>query len=247
MEVIGRGFLARHLASLATRHPQVTALAAGVSTTGEVEQSAYQREAALLYDVIDACRRQGRTLLFFSTASAAMYGGSGGRGHEDGPVRPQSRYGHHKLSLENVVRLSGVRHLTVRLSHVLGPDQPAHQMLPTLVRAVRSGRVDVHRGACRDIIDVADMVSDVDTLLRAGVSGQVVNVASGIAVPAEHIIDHLQARLGGPLERRYLDRPSRYEVSLDKLFRLTSGAAGRKFPDDYYKKVIDNCLSCAAL
>ncbi|WDM17624.1 NAD-dependent epimerase/dehydratase family protein [Streptomyces lavenduligriseus] len=244
---MGRGFLARYLASLGTRHPHVTALAAGVSTTGDAGQAAYQREAQLLYDVIGRCRRQDRTLLFFSTASAGMYGGSGCQGREDGPVYPQSPYGHHKLALESVIRLSGTRYLIIRLSHVLGPHQPAHQMLPTLIRAVRAGRVDVHRGACRDVIDVSDAVSDVDTLLCAGVSDQVVNVASGVAVPAEHIIDHLEARLGGPLDRRFVDRPSRYEISLEKLSELTAGKAGQPYPADYYKTVIDNCLSTAAL
>ncbi|MFI6645457.1 NAD-dependent epimerase/dehydratase family protein [Streptomyces sp. NPDC050504] len=245
MEIIGSGFLARHLAVLETDHPHVTALAAGVSRTIDVGQSAYQREAALLYETIDDCRRLDRTLLFFSTASASMYGGVGAPGREDGPVYPQSPYGHHKLALETVVRLSGVRHLILRLGHVLGPDQPAHQMLPILIGAVRSGRVEVHRGACRDLIDVADVVSAVDALLRADALDEVVNVASGVAVPAESIVDHLELRLGGPLERRFVDRSSRYEVSLDKLSELTRGKAGQPFPEDYYKGVIDACLESA--
>ncbi|MGB8940087.1 MAG: NAD-dependent epimerase/dehydratase family protein [Streptomyces sp.] len=245
MEIIGRGFLARNLASLGTRHPHVTALAAGVSRTGDVGQDPYQREAALLYETIERCRRLDRTLLFFSTASASMYGGAGAPGREDGPVYPQTPYGHHKLALETVVRLSGVRHLILRLSHVLGADQPAHQMLPILIGAVRSGRVEVHRGACRDVIDVADVVSVIDTLLLAGVHDQVVNVASGVAVPAERIIDHVAARIGGPLERRFVDRFSHYEVSLEKLSELTGGKAGQRFSKDYYKDVIDGCLNAA--
>jgi NDP-hexose 4-ketoreductase len=247
MEVIGRGFIARNLLPIADRHPDVTVIAAGVSTSGNLPVSAYQREAALVYDVIRECREQHRTVVFFSTASASMYEAAGCAGREDEPVFPGSIYGRHKLALETVVRMSGAGHLILRLGHVVGPHQPDHQLLPSLARAVRSGSVRVHRGAHRDVIDVTDVVTVIHELLAAGVDGRVVNVASGVSVPVELMLDHLEDRLGVKAVREFVDVPTRYSVSLARLRSLVPGVADMGFGPDYYRAVIDRYLHSPAL
>lgn len=242
MEIAGDGFIARNLRPLAGSHPKVLVLARGVSTTRDVPQSAYEREAALVGDAIDRCRRQDLLLVFLSTASAAIYGAAGCAGREDADVRPCSPYGRHKLALERLIRRSGACYLILRLSHVVGPRQPPHQLLPSLTRAVRSGTVKVHRGAYRDLIGVAAVREIVDGLLTAGVAQQVVNVASGAPVTIEQIVDHVEQRLGVTACRQLVDAPERHPVSLEKLRHLMPTVSGLGFGPDYYRGVIDDYL-----
>ncbi|GHE13885.1 NAD-dependent epimerase/dehydratase family protein [Streptomyces alanosinicus] len=225
MRIIGDGFLARNLASaFEDRFPEVTALASGVSSTATATPGEYDREAHLLYDVLDECRRHGRRLLFFSTASFSLYGFPAGEATEADPVRPPNAYGRHKLALESVVRSSGTEHLILRLSHVVGRHQRPHQLLPTLVRHILEGEVTVHQGAHRDLLDVRDLLHAVGRLLDDGVSGEVLNLASGSPQPVESIVTAIEQRLG--VTARRIHRPGSPAIT-----RASVGRLRRLVPD----------------
>lgn len=250
MDVVGHGFLATHLTGyLASRpdaHPGVVVLAAGVSAAGGVSAAEFARERALLEDTIGRCRRTGQRLVFFSTASTGMYGASG-RGAEDEPVAPRTPYGRHKLELEHRLRGSGADHLVLRLAHVVGPDQPAHQLLPSLASQVCAGEVRLYRSARRDIIDIADVVRLIDELLAAGVRREVVNIATGFAVPVERIVARIEARLGVRARHVVVDTPPvNHLVCTRKLRRLVPAVAGMAFDDRYHERVLDRYLSPVA-
>jgi NDP-hexose 4-ketoreductase len=246
MDIVGSGFLASSLRCIAHKHPGVVALAAGVSWADGTSGADFGREAALLGRVAQRCRQSGRTLLFFSTASAGMYGRADGPGREDHPVTPCSPYGAHKLALETELRASGTDHLILRLSHLAGPSQPAHQLVPTLVRLIREGTVRIDRGATRDLVDVADAVAAIDLLLSRGLSGETVNVASGIAVPVEHIVDELARRLELVPSRQYRDAGSHHVISIDKLRSLVPQVGQFGFGPDYYRRVLDTYVGRTA-
>jgi nucleoside-diphosphate-sugar epimerase len=239
MEIIGTGFLGRGFAPLADTHPGVVVLAAGVSTTSPVPEPEYVRDAALVADVVQRCKRQGKLLVYPSTASTHIYGAPGCAGREEQPVYPTSAYGRHKLLLETVVRQSGARHLILRLGHTVGPGQPSHQLLPVLTRSVLAGKVGVFRGASRDLIALEDVVTILDRLLRAGIESDVVNIASGVPVPVDDIVDHLEKRLGAVAERVYTGTHPENVVSTDKLRRHLPQTARMAFGPTYYQKVID--------
>ncbi|MBQ0825058.1 NAD-dependent epimerase/dehydratase family protein [Streptomyces tagetis] len=246
MVIVGRGFLAQSLEPLAERHPHVVAFTAGVSRGGGAAEAEFAREAALLYDALRDCRRTGRRLVYFSTSSAGLYGHAARsrEAAEDGPVRPVSPYGRHKLAMEEVIRGSGADHLVLRLAYPVGRVQRPHQFLPSLVGQVRQGRVRIHRGARRDLIDARDAVALIDALLRLGVSRQVVNLASGWAVPVEDIVDHIERRFGTRAERRVTDVRPEGTVSTARLRRLLPSATReRGFGPDYYRRVIDTYLT----
>jgi hypothetical protein len=76
-------------------------------------------------------------------------------------------------------------------------------------------------------------------LLDAGVTNQVVNVASGVSTPIELIVDHLEAGLGVSALRRFVDSSSVHSVSVEKLRRLVPAIATMGFGPDYYRYVID--------
>jgi nucleoside-diphosphate-sugar epimerase len=234
MHIVGNGFLARNLAPLAARHPDTVVLAAGVSWADGTSDADFRRELDLVLTWARRCAADGRRLVFFSTASTGMYGRVAGPGREDVPVEPCTPYGRHKLLLEERLAASGADCLVLRLGHLVGPGQPAHQLLPMLARQVAEGRVRVHRGASRDLIAVADAVTVVDRLLAGGLRGETVNVASGNAVPVERIVDWLERRLGVRAHRELHDTGGQHTISTDKLRRLVPEVADLGFGTDGY-------------
>ncbi|MER6687631.1 NAD-dependent epimerase/dehydratase family protein [Streptomyces minutiscleroticus] len=246
MRIIGRGFLASGLRALADQHSHAVAFAAGVSRSDGSADAEFSREAALLYDTIRDCLRTGQRLLYFSTSSAGLYGHGAEQQPtaEDGPVRPSSPYGRHKLAMEEVVRSSGADHLVLRLAYPVGSAQRPHQFLPSLVGQIRNGQVRIHRGARRDLIGIDDVVALLDALLQRGVSRRVVNLASGWAVPVEDIVDHIEMRLAIAADRQVTDVRPEGAVSTALLRRLLPSATReRGFGPDYYRRVIDAYLT----
>ncbi|MFI6358589.1 NAD-dependent epimerase/dehydratase family protein [Streptomyces sp. NPDC050743] len=245
MHIVGNGFLARNLRPLAGRHPDTVALAAGVSWASGTLEKDFGRERELLADTARRCVGTGRRLLFFSTASAGLYGPLDGPAREDGPVMPATPYGAHKLAQEDLLRASGADHLILRLSHLVGPGQPEHQLLPTLVRSLREGTVRIHRGATRDLIAVADVVDVIDRLLALPLRSGTVNVASGTAVPVEEIAGHLRRRMGVPAVTEYVDAGPvhPHTVSIEKLRALVPGTAPRGLDPDYPRRLLDGYLA----
>jgi nucleoside-diphosphate-sugar epimerase len=239
MDVIGRGFLAANLSPIAGAHPAVVAMAAGVSAAGGTSQEAFAREAALLYRLIHRCARAGERLVFFSTASTGMYSVPGEPGHEDAPVFPATPYGRHKLALEAVLKASPVDYLVLRLGHVVGPAQPAHQLLPSMVRQVESGTVRLFRGARRDLIDIVDVVTIVDRLLATDIRRAVVNVASGAAPRIDEIVDHLELLLGVTAVREYTDAIGNQRVSTERLRALVPDVDRMGFDREYYRRLLN--------
>lgn len=249
MEIIGSGFLAKSLMPLADAHPAVTVFVSGVSSAAETSEVEFAREAGLLHDALHRCRETYRLLVYFSTTSVGMYAldhVDGRAGREDGPVYPGTRYARHKLSMEMVITSSGAEYLILRLATPVGPQQRVHQFLPAMINQVRTGVVNVFLGARRDLIDIDDVVLIVDELLRTGVRHEVVNVASGIAVPIEDIVVHLERRLGRHARWVTSDVPAERAVSIGKLRRLVPAIAGLGFDADYYRTVIDRYLRSRA-
>jgi nucleoside-diphosphate-sugar epimerase len=249
MQIVGNGFLARHLRQLAGAHPDVVALAAGVSTTSSRAPEQFARERAIVADMGRRCRADGLVLVFFSTASSAMYGRAD-RGEEDAPVEPTSPYGWHKLALEQVVAEAGCRFLVLRLSHLMGPDQPPHHLLPTLLEQARAGAFRIFRDATRDILDVADAVAALDGLLRQAVSDQVVNVASGQQTPMDLVVNRVEQRLGIRARRTYVTvdpvHAATPTVSIDRLRGFVPDLARRVSGPGYVESVIDRCVERVA-
>lgn len=235
MEVVGSGLIARYLTSkIGERHPNVTAIAAGVSRTAVTSTVEFDREANLVVDVVRRCRRLGRLVLFFSTASVHMYGPDSA-GTETGPVFPISAYGRHKLGLEAMLKASDTEWLALRLSHVVGSGQKGHQVVPSLVQQVRSGLVTVYRDAHRDLIDARHVVWALDRMLADGVRDEVVNMASGRPEPIARILSAIEARVGLVARKEVADMPpSKTVVSIDRLLALVPEAKEFGFGSDEY-------------
>jgi nucleoside-diphosphate-sugar epimerase len=246
MEVVGRGFIAGSLAAIADRHPAATVLAAGVSSTSVQAAGEFAREAALVRDTAARCRRDGRTVVFLSSASHAMYGTTDIAAGEDTAVAPTSPYGRHKRALEHTIATSGAPWLILRLSHVTGPGQRDHQLLPAIAGQVLGGSVRLYRGVHRDLVDVADVVRAIDGLLGQGMHGEVVNVASGTPHPIEVIVRGIERRLAASPRHEGVDAtPTMTRVSVDKLCALLPPMASVTEPG-YLDLILDRYVACYA-
>jgi len=241
MDIVGRGFIATHtLDYFGPRYPEITLIAAGVSSVLVTDAEAFGREAELVYDVLRRCRAEGRTAILLSTASAGMYGAPDSPGTEDGPVFPLTPYGRHKLALESVCATSGAHWLVLRLAHVVGSGQQPHQLLPALTRQLASGRITIHRGASRDLLGVTDMLGMLDDLLAGGVHNEVINIATGRPEPVERIVDELEKRLGTNAERELVEMPAKHAVvSTGKLRSLLPDFDRFRFGAEYLSALLD--------
>ena len=244
MQIIGNGFIARHLSdTFADRFPETTAFAAGVSATSVTDPAQFDREADLLYGMLRHCREEGRTALFFSTASYAMYGSAAVPGVENGPLCPPNVYGRHKLALETAVRSAGVDFLILRLSHLVGSHQRSHQLIPALAQQIQSGAVTVLDGAHRDLLDVRDLMDVIARLLADGVRGEAINVASGAPQPIESVVDGIEKRLGTTAERVHLPgAPAITQASIARLQHLVPGFRADLTGEQYLDAVLDTYL-----
>lgn len=242
MEIVGRGFVARNLSGVAHRHPHALVLAAGVSSTSVLSREMFSREADLVLDALDRCRREGLTLVFFSSASHAMYGSTERPALEDVPTKTDSPYGDHKRRLEAMVRASGVPWLILRMSHAIGRWQREHQLLPNFVKQIGAGTVRLHEGTYRDLVDVLDVVRAVDALLDLGVRDEVVNVASGEPWSVADLAHAMAERMGlRPVHEVVHVPPVRTLVSVDKLCRLVPDL-GRVRERGYVEDMLDRYI-----
>jgi nucleoside-diphosphate-sugar epimerase len=239
MEIIGRGFLAGHFQPLADRHPDVTLIAAGPSSLAITESDVFDRETRLVSEILEDCRRRDRTAVLFSSASHAIYGHTTRPATEADPCPQASTFGRHKLGLEAMTADSGARWLIIRLSHAVGPGQRPHQFFPAMARGVRAGHVRVFRDTYRDLLDVSDAVRAVDALLAAGVSKEVVNVATGSPYSVEALVDRLGRHLGVEPAKELVDaQPSRTLVSVAKLRQMIPGTPWPTADDAYLDQLV---------
>ncbi len=239
MHILGRGFIASNFACLSELHARTVLFAAGVSNSRCLDEAEFYRELGMLNDAIRHCQMHDLKLVYFSS-SGLVYGGYPHGTQEDGPSVPDTAYGKHKLAMERAIQASDVDYLILRLANVVGPDQKRHQLVPALYAQMQRGFVVIWKGAHRDIIDIADVVRITEQLLTQDVSRKVFNVASGISVPVEDIVAQLEASIGSPVTKQYIDCPDSYRVCIDKL-KKTLGADRMnafRFDTDYYKRVI---------
>ncbi|MFD9963226.1 NAD-dependent epimerase/dehydratase family protein [Amycolatopsis sp. NPDC058986] len=240
MNIVGNGFIARNLGPATARFAGVTVLAAGVSKSRSVSPDEFAREKELVRRVVTRCQEEGRLLVFLSTASYAMYGSTSEPATEDAAIVPAAHYGRHKRELELMVSTSLRDWLVLRLSHVVGGDQPPWHLLPNLVGQLRTGVVRVHAGAYRDLIDVSDVRASLVGLLDAGVNREIVNVASGTPYPIESIVDQIERRLRTKVARQVVhDARGPTLVSIAKLRRRLPGLAAELGGERYLNRVIE--------
>jgi nucleoside-diphosphate-sugar epimerase len=195
MRILGNGLIARSLRPVAHLHQDVIAFATGVPDSATASQAAFERECDMLYGALEDARRHGLRLLYFS-GGGAIYGRWADPAVETSPLEPRSAYGRHQLLCEAIIASAGIGYLVARLPNVVGEDANPAQLVPTLVRQVIQGRVEVQAHATRDLIDALDLATVIAALLDRAAERDTVNVASGRSVPVPLLVDEIARILG---------------------------------------------------
>jgi nucleoside-diphosphate-sugar epimerase len=226
--MIARAFLARSGAS----SPGLI-FARGVARSDETSIEAFAREFEALDAAIDRSNEIGGPIVYFS--GAPVYGKFTGPASEADPLRPLTPYGKHQAECEDRVRGRAEGFLILRLPNAVGRTTNTRQLIPSLVRQIGTGLVQVQRHARRDLIDIEDVVDVAIGLLDAGRRGDTFNVASGHCVPIPEIVDEVSVVLGASPKRFFLDAGVPQEFDTTALLRTLPST---QFAGDYWQGVL---------
>lgn len=169
-------------------------------------------------NLLEALAARGKPVRVVVAGSSAEYGAAGGRRRpdEDAPLEPVTPYGSCKLA-QTMAALSFARGpvevVAARIFNVLGPGAPENLAPGAFARQVArvAGGLqppEVLVGDLsprRDYIDVRDVASALELLMRRGRSGECYNVGSGRSVPMSAVLRGL-ADAAGVTVRPVVDR-----------------------------------------
>lgn len=238
MKIVGTGFIAGHLEQLTHRFPDTVVMAAGVADSACSDEREFLRERQLLERTIEEnpqCR-----IVYFSSAGR-VYGDWDGWRDERTACHPQSHYGRHNLECENLIRESDCRHLIVRLPNLVGPKQNPAQLIPALVRQIKSGHVRVFEDATRDLLGIGQLQSILEELIPAAPDRASIVVASGISTPVGIIVQHLATMLGISPTLNVVPGGTVERFRIDRLRELAPEST--RFDDGYHEDLLRQCVA----
>ena len=163
------------------------------------------------HHLLDGLRRTGGTCRVLVTGSATVYAPSTSPIAEDGALAPDSPYATSKLAQEmlalRAVVEDGLDVLVTRPFNHTGPRQQAAYVAPGVARQVarierglQPPAVQVgHLETRRDLTDVRDVVRAYVALMEHGTSGEIYNVASGVAHRIGDIVERLVGAAAVPV------------------------------------------------
>lgn len=164
-------------------------------------------------DLLDAFSGSGARFIY--TGSGAEYG-AGTAFEESAALSPATALGGCKAAASTLVqtlgRLGQISTVVLRLFTPFGPWEPAHRLIPSIVRSAQRGeRVQLSSGDSeRDFCFAPDVI---DAMMRAVTAqlpaGSAINICSGTAIRVRDMASLTLAALGYPVEIRERPGPAR--------------------------------------
>lgn len=158
--------------------------------------------------VLSAARATGVPRVWFAS-TGDVYAPSDSPHREDSPTAPFNIYGLSKLMGEQLIALESrtrpdARFVVGRLFNLYGPRETNPHILPEIFDQLRSDPdATLRLGSLwpkRDMVPVGDAARAVVATLEAAPAGvTTVNVATGVAVSMQHVLDLLGELRGKPL------------------------------------------------
>ncbi len=218
MIVKGNGLLARAFLACSDADQPVYLFACGVSNSQMQSEEEYKREKNDLLIAIREAKEMDYLFVYFS--GAPIYGDFSRLVSESNACVPVTRYGRHQLEAERFIGEHADKYLFVRLSNVVGLSTNTSQLIPSLVRQVAMGKVNVMNNAWRDLVDVEDIVRLVQGLITQSVVNEAVNVVSGQSLPISSIVTIISEVLSFEPKIQYTEQgdAQHFDNSLLKLY-----------------------------
>jgi len=186
-----------------------------------VEATAAERAATVAVNttsgsrLVEALGPQCRAVV--RVGSSTEYAQAEGPMDETTPVRPRGFFGATKaagsLLVTSTAAICGIRAAVLRVFQVYGPDDHPGRLVPTALRAARTGEVLALTGPGmrRDWIHVDDVV---EACVRAALAdhlpaGQVLNIGTGRQMANEQVVAAVERVTGRPVRVAVGAHPSR--------------------------------------
>ena len=185
------------------------------SVKNPVESNRANIDASL--NVLVAARDAGVRRVVYAGSSSAYGNSATLPKREEMPTAPRSPYALQKLVAEQYAamftELYGLETVTIRYFNVFGPRQdpssPYSGVISLFISALVEGRQPIIYGDGEQTRDFTYVANVVDGVLRAatadGVSGTVINVATGGRVSLNQLFRTIQGLVGSAVEPRYAE------------------------------------------
>jgi len=199
--VIGNGLLARRFESY-NNDDRFLIFASGVSNSKTKNPEAYFREVALLQKTIQ--EHPQKIVVYFSTCS--IYD----------PDEQSSAYVQHKLNIESIIQESTTPYYIFRVSNVAGKSSNPNTLLNYFFHHINNEiNFDLWANACRNIIDIDDVFSVADELLKNNPpSAKPINIASPFNYPVKNIVAAIESFLKTRSNYVEVNKGSCFEIDL---------------------------------
>lgn len=204
---------------------RVCIFASGVSNSQCFDQAQFDREQRLLQNTIERLTSEV-ILIYFGTCS--VYD----------PAAVGSTYLSHKLSMESLTAEHS-RYLICRLPQLAGRSDNPNTLLNYLATCISESRpFELWNNASRNIIDVEDVVSIVNEMIKTGRNvNKVLNIANPTSHMLEEIVAIMEVAQGSKAIFRRVERGSEYGIDVQEMMTLCN-SAGVSFQENYLEQVI---------
>lgn len=203
----------------------VAIFASGVSNSKETNPEHFRRELDLLEQTLQENR--DRRIVYFSTASVLD------------PELANEPYVIHKLECENRIRAACARHLILRVSNVVGNSGNPTTVFNFFVEKIRrEANFELWVNACRNLVDIDDVVRITSALLNENDSAITFILANPTNHPVPELVASLERKLNKKAFYKMVHKGScaAYDISDTLAFY---DKIGFSFANDYLDQLID--------
>jgi nucleoside-diphosphate-sugar epimerase len=179
--IIGNGLIAKAFKNSTIDHSNLIIFASGVSNSKEIRLEEYERELKLLTEVIN--QEEHKKLIYFSSCSVSSTN--------------ESEYNKYKGRIELFIQEVVDNYLILKLPNVVGKAANNNQLINYFYNSLLNQRKIILNTDCiRHLIDVVDLPSIVELLVKLEPKSKIINVAFNNGVNVDKIINYLESAVG---------------------------------------------------
>jgi len=223
--VVGNGMIAKKFEHY-KHNGEILIFASGVSNSRENAVAAFDRETNLLRQTV--LENSDKLLVYFSTCS--MYD----------PEEMHTHYVKHKLNIEQWIKESGIAYLICRASNVVGGSYNQYTIFNYFMQHIKTQTtLNLWKHAYRNIIDVDDVVTIVDYLVRQPLfRNQTINTANPNSFSVLEIIKEIELFLHKQAVYTTIERGHYFKIPVPHIEELKPFLK-LVFDSNYIRKVLE--------